>query len=178
MLELLLGQIPEAIYFALFMIYTKNLRYKRTAFIILMTLEYVLLLRTMPYSIYAHIGFFVVTYIILKIIYKERAQIIDMFTLAIGNIFLIVTSIICFIMSGNNVIVATIINRIILFAFVLGFNYKLKAIQDLYKKVWNRNSNKTRMKSTTFRSINVVIFNILFYIINIGMLFAIYYNSK
>lgn len=39
MLELFLGQIPEAIYFALFMIYAKNLKTKRLLYTILMILE-------------------------------------------------------------------------------------------------------------------------------------------
>lgn len=178
MLELLLGQIPEAIYFALFMIYTKDLRHKRTIFIILMTLEYVLLLRAIPYSIYAHIGFFVITYIILKILYKERAQIIDVFTLGIASIILMLSSMICFVISNNNVVLATIINRILIFIILFVFNYKLNNIQALYKKVWNRSSNKTKIKSTTFRSINLVIFNIMFYIINICLIYAIFYNMK
>ena len=41
--ELFLGQIPEAVYFALFLIFTKNLKEKRVLFIILMIGEYLLL---------------------------------------------------------------------------------------------------------------------------------------
>ena len=43
MLELLIGQIPEAIFFALFMIYAKGLKEKRILFIVLMIVEYLLL---------------------------------------------------------------------------------------------------------------------------------------
>ena len=43
LLELMLGQIPEAIYFALFIILTKELKEKRILFIILMIIEYILL---------------------------------------------------------------------------------------------------------------------------------------
>ena len=43
MLELFLGQIPEAIFFSLFMIYTKRLKEKRILFTVLMTIEYLLL---------------------------------------------------------------------------------------------------------------------------------------
>lgn len=43
-LEVILGQVPEAIYFSLFMIYTKQLKEKRILFIVLMIVEYLLIL--------------------------------------------------------------------------------------------------------------------------------------
>lgn len=50
MLQLLLGQIPEAIYFALFMILTKSYKNKRALFIGLMTGEYIFLKHFITYS--------------------------------------------------------------------------------------------------------------------------------
>ena len=51
-------------------------------------------------------------------------------------------------------------------------------IQGVYKKVWNRNdATKKKIKSTTFRCLNLVVFNIMFYVINLGLIYAIYYNS-
>jgi len=51
---------------------------------------------------------------------------------------------------------------------------KLPNIQKIYKKLWNRNNNKDKkIKSTTFRAINIVIFNISFFIINLGMIFML-----
>ena len=41
MLELIIGQIPEAIYFALFMIYAKGLKEKRILFTVLMVNRYI-----------------------------------------------------------------------------------------------------------------------------------------
>lgn len=179
LMELLLGYIPEAIYFALFMIYTKQLKEKRLLYITLMVLEYLLLKQFVHFSIYFQVAYTFITFIILKILYKERAQIIDIFTFTIASIFLIITSVISFLISGQNVILATIINRIIIFAILFGFNYKLNVIQNLYKKLWNRNDKvKKKIKTTTFRSLNVIIFNVIFYIINVGMVYAIYYNSK
>lgn len=174
MLQLLLGQIPEAIYFALFMIYTKNLKQKRILFTVLMVIEYVLLLKTIPFSVYAHVGFFIVTYIIMKILYKEKTQITDIFTLGIASVILIISSMICYLSFSFNTMVATIVNRFIIFILLFAFNYRLNVIQNMYKKIWNRHKNKTKIKSTTFRSINVVVFNIMFYIINAGMLFALF----
>ena len=50
--QLLLGQIPEAIYFALFMMLVKNIKEKRILFIVLMILEYVFLKYFLVYNIW------------------------------------------------------------------------------------------------------------------------------
>jgi hypothetical protein len=166
MLELLIGQIPEAIYFALFMIFVKGLKEKRLIFTILMVLEYVLLLYAMPFSIYAHVGFFVVTYILLKILYKEKAQIIDVFTLGIASVILIAFSIVFSIpklLFPIDYIYCVVCCRIALFLMLILLNNRLNVIQKVYKKLWNRNDKvEKKIKTTTFRSINLVLFNILF----------------
>lgn len=181
MLEVLLGQIPEAIYFVLFLIFTKKIKEKRILFIILMTLEYLLTINAMPYSVYGRIGYFVMSYITLKILYKEKAQITDVFTLAIASFILMIICIIPSFIFLNNMGNMTIyimyicLTRILFFTFLFIFKNKLYKIQFLYKKLWNRNDKtKKKIKSTTFRSLSLVIFNIMFYIINIGLAFALF----
>lgn len=90
--QLLLGQIPEAIYFALFMILVKNIKEKRVLFTILMILEYVVLKLAFPFNMWFQVTYTFMTYIILKILYKEKSQIIDIFTFSIGSIILILIS--------------------------------------------------------------------------------------
>lgn len=117
-------------------------------------------------------------YLTLKILYKEKTQITDIFTFGIASIVLILISIISFIIFNKNMIIATIVNRILMFLFLIIFHKKLNKIQNTYKYLWNRNNNKQKIiKSTTFRCLNLVIFNIMFYILNILMLYATYYNS-
>ena len=176
MLEILLGQIPEALYFALFMILVKRLKEKRILFIILMTIQYLLLLYIFPaYSIYSRIGYFITTFITLKFLYKEKSQITDVFTLGIASAILIIFNIIGSILFSFDYILAIIIIRILMFGFLFLFRNKLNIIQSWYKKLWNRKDDKTyKIKSLTFRSINIIIFNIMFYIINLGMLLAAY----
>lgn len=175
MLELLLGQVPEAIYFALFMIFVKGLKQKRILFVALMIMEYILLMHTFPYSIYSHVGYFVTTYLSLKILYHEKAQITDVFTLGIASISIMLFNVIVSPLFSINYILAVVIIRIMMFAFILIMNTKLYAIQKLYKKIWNRKpKTDIRIKSLTFRSINLIVFNIMFYSINLGMLFALY----
>lgn len=172
--ELLLGQIPEAVYFSMFLILSKELSTKRILFVISTTIEYILLMYAFPYNIWSHILYFIAVYVILNLFYKNKCQITDIFTLGIASIFLMLDSFISFLIFGPNMLYTTIFSKIILFGGLFIFRKKLSLIQKLYKKLWNRNDKiKKRIKSTTFRSMNVVIFNFMFYIINIGMVVAI-----
>lgn len=177
-LELFLGQIPEAIYFALFMIFTKQLKEKRILFVLLMVIEYLLLKTLIKFNIWFQIAYTICTFIILKILYKEKSQITDIFTFALSSLILIIVSAISFIVCNENMTVGAVVNRTILIIFLIVFYDSLPNIQKSYKKLWNRNDKeKKKIKSATFRSLNVVMFNLMFYIINIGMIYAIYYNN-
>lgn len=175
-LNVILGQIPEAIYFALFLIYTKNIKEKRILFTIFMTIEYLLLKVCFPFDVKFQISYVIMTYILLKILYKEKAQITDIFTFGIASLVLTFSCIILYFLISitlNNMIIYVVLNRIVLFLFLGLMKDKLYNIQKLYKKLWNRNDNvEKKMKSTTFRSLNIVMFNIMFYIINICMVLA------
>lgn len=175
MLELLLGQIPEAIYFALFMIFTKELKTKRILYTILMIVEYVLLKFFIEYNIWFQVAYTIIQFLILKLLYKEKAQVTDIFTFGIASLILIT----CSIISGGvyllNPITGIIFSRLLPFIIIFIFKNKLCNIQKLYKRYWNRNDElKTKIKSTTFRCLNVVLFNLMFYIINAGMICALW----
>lgn len=173
--ELVLGQIPEAIYFALFLIFTKSLKEKRILFIILMIVEYLLLKSFIHFDIWFQIGYTMMTFLTLKVLYKEKAQVIDIFTFGIASIILMVSSIISFLLLGPNMQFVVLISRILLILFFI-FSYKyLPNIQKLYKKLWNRNDKTTKkMKSTTFRALNTVLFNLMFVVINVCMIYAMF----
>lgn len=178
MLEMLLGQIPEALYFALFMLFTKQLKEKRVLYILLMIAEYIILKQFFKFTMYFQISYTLLTYVVLKILYKEKSQVTDIFTFSIASIILIIISAIISLLFRHNIVVAIIISRIIMFMFLLVFKDKLFNIQKLYKHLWNRNDKvKKRMKSTTFRVINTVVFNLMFYIINTGMLYALLFKK-
>lgn len=180
MLEILLGQIPEVIYFALFMILTKNLKEKRIKFTVLMIIEYLLLKYLIEFNIWFQVSYTIITYIILKLLYKEKAQITDVFTFCIASVILIIISVVSFLLLGNhNMILAVILNRSLMFIFLFIFRNKLNNVQKIYKKLWNRNDNIfKKIKSTTFRALNLVIFNITFYLLSLCIKYAIYFNSR
>lgn len=177
-IEILLGQLPEAIYFALFMILSKGLKTKRTTYIILSCIYYLILLNAFPYNTWSHVLFFIFTYITLKYLYKERSQITDVFTLGIASLLIVVISIlIYFILSKFTayIILGNIVQKIILFSVLFLLRNQLPKIQGLYNKLWNRNDKiPKRIKSTTFRVLNVVTFNFMFYVINIFLLYCLF----
>lgn len=180
-LEMLLGQIPEAIYFSLFMIFTKQLKEKRILFIVLVIAEYLLIKQFIKYNIWFQILFTFMEFVILKVLYKEKSQITDIFTVTLAIVLMIIVDIPSYFIIHSitdNFIIYVLIARIILFGTIIIFKNKLPNIQAIYKKLWNRNdSKKKKMKTTTFRSLNVVIFNITFYILNAAMVYSIYINS-
>jgi hypothetical protein len=180
-LQLFLGQIPEAVYFALFLIFTKKLKTHRLIFCIIVLIEYLLLVNLFPFNLWFHVGLTIMVYLSLKVLYKERAQVTDIFTLGVASILLITVSMINYILFCNvlnvNFVTSAITQKILLFIILLLLKPKLYNIQKLYKRLWNRNDKvPKKMKTTTFRAINVVIFNMTFYLINIGMLIAIIHN--
>ena len=75
MLMLFLEKVCEAIYFSLFLIYGKNLKEKRILLISIMIFEYLMITNLIQYSIWIHISYIIMTYIDLKVLYKEKAQI-------------------------------------------------------------------------------------------------------
>lgn len=146
-----------------------------------MIVEYLLLKLAFSYNVMMQILYTFLSYIILKMLYKEKAQIIDIFTFTIASIVIIITSAIMFFIANatfKNLDICIILHKILLFTLLFIFKNKLYNIQLLYKKLWNRNFNKKyKIKTTTFRAINVVAFNVIFYIINFGMLFILVKNG-
>lgn len=181
LLEIFLGQIPEAIYFALFMIFAKDLKEKRILYILLMVIEYLLLKHFIKYNIWFQILYTIMQFVILKVLYKEKSQITDIFTFTIASIILVLCCFIpslLFISNMNNYtiyLIYVVITRILMFGFLFIFKNKLNNIQKVYKKLWNRNDKiNKKIKSTTFRSLNIVVFNIIFYVIHLGMIYTIF----
>ena len=180
-LEMLLGQIPEALYFSLFMIFTKQLKEKRIAFILLMTLEYLIIQKLIHFNIWLQIIYTLFVFVILKLLYKEKTQITDIFTFTIASMFLIIVDIPIYFIGRiftSNYFIIFVFERIVVFTTLFLLKNKLPKIQNMYKKLWKRNDKeKKKIKSTTFRCINIIVFNLSFYLLNIAMLYCIYRNS-
>ena len=177
---LFLEKICEAIYFSLFLIYGKNLKEKRLLFISIMIFEYILLTSVLQYTTWIHISYITMTYINLKTLYKDKAQITDIFLFMVASIILIVLSFISYIIIQNTIkiyIVALILSRILMFTTLFLIKNEINKIYKNFYLLWNKHKNPNKVRSLTLRNISIIIFNIMFYVINIGMLIAFnFYN--
>lgn len=173
--QLILGQIPEAIYFALFMIFAKNLKEKRIIFILVMIFEYLALTQLIQFNVWLQVIHTFMTYINLKVLYKEKAQITDVLMFTIASILLIIISFIfCLplIINEKLVIICAISSKIILFVLLFIIKNKLNKILVVVNNRWNRN-DKYKIKSLTVRNIFIVIFNAMFCLINMFMIYLL-----
>ena len=169
----------EPIYFALFLIIGKDLKNKRLLLTCIMIFEFYMLKDFIKFNVWFQFIYTFVVFVDLKFLYKEKAQITDIFLFSASSIILIVISTAVFLTHFyiyKNYYIAIIINRILIFGFLY---FNRKNIRNLYKKFyshWNRHNNPKAIKSITLRNISVIIFNSMFWIINLGMLYAKFLN--
>lgn len=172
MIDLVIGQIPEAVFFSLFIIYAKGIKEKRIIFTILMVIEYVFLkyIAHLNYNIWFQILYTFMSYLILKILYKEKAQIVDIFVFMESLFILLILTVPFLALNNfiNNIYICCLLSKISMFVFLFIIRKKIFKINQKYYKLWNRNNAERRkIKSLTLRNISIVAFNILFYITNI-----------
>ena len=168
--SILLGLIPETLFFTFFLIYTKNIKEKKLKLFILIIISYILCMFIQRYKIIYYVLLIILIYIISKILYKEKTQIIDVFVIATMYLYLTITSIICFSFvkeDFSNYYILAIINRLLLLIPFI-FKNKFKLIYKKYCSLWNRNDNIDRpIKSITLRNISLILLSLLIFIVNI-----------
>ena len=175
-MSLLLGMIPEVLYFTLFIIYTKNIKEKRIKLFMLTSLIYVLCIMISRFKILYYVSFIFLIYFILKILYKDKTQVIDVFVFSLSTIYLSFVGYICSRFINNNYLiyyVTLIINRILLFIPFI-FRKNFNKLYKIYCGLWNRNDKVKRpIKSITLRNVSLVILNIFIFILNIMTVYVI-----
>ena len=182
LLEILVGLIPEAIYFSLFIIYAKKLNNKRLLFTLIMIFEYFALKCFIKFNMLFQFIYTIMVYINLKVLYKDKAIITDIFVFMIASLILIISSAVTYGIGAlfiKDIIisfyVSLVLNRILIFFILYIFRNKLSEFYKIYKFFWNRHRKiKVKIKSLTLRNISIILFNFMFYIINIGMFIAIF----
>ena len=170
-LSIFLGLIPEVLYFTLFITYCKNIKEKRIRLFLFISLAYVLCMFIQKYKIFYYVLFIALIYWIMKIVYKEKTQIIDVFVISLGLSYVCLISFICSRFLNDNLnkyhLMLTI-NRIILFLPFI-FKHKFNKYYKIYCLLWNRNDNVKRpIKSLTLRNISLMLFNSLIFLINLA----------
>lgn len=171
LLTIFVGMLPEILYFTKFMEYCKNLKEHRIKFFILAILVYVLCILISQYKTLYYLAFIFLFYLIMKLTYKKKVQIIDLFVFSISLVYLTLTAFLCslFIKEDmSNYYIVSAINRMTLFIPFI-FKKKFNIVYNKYKSLWNRNDNiKRPIKSITLRNISLVLLNSFIFIINLA----------
>ena len=174
LVSIVLGLLPEVLYFSLFLIYTKNIKEKKLKLFILLAIGYILLIMICRYQLLLYIIYIIYSYIILKILYKS--QIIDFFICSIGLTYMTIVSYLLFLIIGSDYIAYYIIARITLFSIFM-FRKYFNKLYMRYRKMWNIN-NGEKVKSLTIRNISLLFINTMILVMNIVMIVALnYYHA-
>ena len=165
-LSVLLGLIPEVLYFTLFISYTKNIKEKRVKLFLLISIAYFLCILMIQYQVIFYMLFIIFIYINLKLLYKDKVQIIDIFILSIAYLWMLILSFALMIFVSkdlSNYMFIYTIQRILLFLPFI-FRNKFNIIYKKYYKLWNRNDKENRpIKSITLRNISLILLNIFIF---------------
>ena len=176
LVSILLGMIPEVLYFTLFLIYTKDLKEKKIRLCLLIAIAYFLCLMINRFKLVYYIGFLFLIYLILKLLYKKKAQITDIFIISLAFLYVCIISYICFLFvkeDYSNYYLLCVINKILLFV-PFSFRKKFNIWYKKYYSLWNRNDNVKRpIKSITLRNLSLIGLNIFVFINNIVFLYML-----
>lgn len=158
-LSIIIGMIPEVLFFTLFISYSKDLKQKKKSLFILIVIAYILCIMINRYQYTYYIVMILMIFLILKVLYKEKIQIVDLFLVTISIVYVMLISFISFKMFGNNenyYYIALIINKLLIF-LPLFFKRKLHNIYEKYLLLWDRNKSKERkVKSITIRNLSII----------------------
>ena len=170
---LLLEKVCEAVYFSLFLIIGKNIKSKRLLLIGIMIFEYLALKHFIHFNVWFQLAYTFMSFVNLKVLYREKAQVTDIFLFMVASVILIFISAVVymgfFFTIRKYYYIALIVNRIIMFSVII-FGRKLISLK--YKdfcSLWNRHNNPNKIKSLTLRNISIIGFNLMFWLINFGM---------
>lgn len=170
LISLLLGAIPDVLYYYLYITKIKDIKSKKIILFILMFLNYIIFNMILRYNLYLYLLYDIMMFMFIKLLYKSEIN--DFFLVLFIDIYYIFLSSFCFFLIPNYAI-ALLASKIFMF---LPLIYKNK-IMNLYKsycKMWNRNDNaKYPIKSLTLRNISLISLNAIVIILDFFLLYII-----
>ena len=172
-LSILLGLLPEVLYFTLFLIYTKDLKEKKVKLFLLIAVSYFLCILVQKLQIVFYILLIVLIYLSLKLLYRKKTQIIDIFVISLSYLWLAILSSVlklCVNDDMSNYVLISIIDRMLLFSIFI-FRHKFNGWYKKYCKLWNRNDKEKRpIKSITLRNASLILLNGFIFFLNIAII--------
>lgn len=171
-ISIILGLIPEFLYYFIYLTKIKELKGNNILFFILTFINYFLSMLLIRHSFIMYVVFDTVEYLILKILYKNKVCITDLFLILFVETYLLIISVLCFFLISNY-IVAFIVNRILMFIPLILLN-KIRLLYKRYKNMWNRNDKKKNLiKSLTLRNASLIIMNILIIVTYLILMYSL-----
>lgn len=140
-LRLISAKLLEPLYFSLFLIIGKDLKKKRLLFTLIMIFEYIMLKHYIKFNVAFQFIYTFMTYLTLKVLYKEKAQITDIFLFTAASIILIIISVVSYLSvyyTIKNYYAAMVLNRVILFTFLYFSRNKIRTYYVKFYSLWNR----------------------------------------
>lgn len=156
MISILVGLIPDVIFYTFNIVDIKNIKKHKILLFILVFITYLLTNMLFRYNLYLYLSFDILLYLIIKKLYHSKIS--DFFLIFSLDIYLLITSILCYVLIPNYVI-ALIINKIMLLSTLL-ISHKLRYPYSLYLEMWDRKKKKMPIKSITLRNISLTALNI------------------
>lgn len=175
-----LVKLAEPIYFSLFLIIGKNIKEKRLLLTCIMIIQYLLLMQIFPFNIWFQLIYTFMSFVNLKVLYKEKAQVTDIFLFAFASILVVIISIISYAIINFTIkdyYIALIFNRILMFLFLYLCRNSIKSKYKEFCSLWNRHNNPKKIRSLTLRNISIIAFNLMFWLLNIGIAFSFILNA-
>lgn len=173
LLSIILGLIPEVLFFTLFLIYTKNLKDKKIKLFLFISIIYFVCLFIQKLVTLYYIALIFLIYLALKLLYKSKTQIIDIFIITLMCLWITILSFISILCVKNNHSIYWIVyffDRIFLFLPFI-FKNKFNILYKKYCKLWNRNDKENRpIKSLTLRNLSLIILNGLIFFLNVTII--------
>ena len=174
--NIIFALLPESIYFTLFLIYTKNYKNNKLKLFILLFLGYVTLKIIFPFNIYCQILFLIYVPIILRLLYKNKFHISDIFILVYASLLIILETLLVLPIYSifNNYLLAFILSRLLMFIVLFILKNKLNKVYKWIISQWNRNYEKpNKIKAITIRQCCVISLNVIVFILYLGIQYII-----
>ena len=170
-LSLILGILPQTLFFEFFVINIKGIKKKRLLLFILLYILCILLNMIVRYNLYLYLLYTPLYYAILKLLYRNKVQIIDVFIIALSFAVMMTISALCSLIYKNNYNlywIAYIVNNILLFATLL-FKKHFQKFYKFYCGNWNRKDGN-KIRSITLRNISLISLNAYIVILSIMLI--------
>lgn len=171
-ISILLGMLPECLFYTFFWITLKKINSKKKIFFILIFFIYFILITIERFEALYYFLFGLLIYIVLTILYREKTNFLDIFVfyLACAYVFFISCACMAFIPKYE---IALIVNRMLLFMPFI-FKRQMVQIYQKYMYIWNKETNfSEKIKSITLRVVTILLFTMFIIISSMVCLYII-----